>query len=498
MALLARYILAALFLAVLPAGAQTGAPAQPQAPAAKETAPPDTRVRFSGSFRSRFEGWNWFESETADSSYNYLGSFLRFGWNQSLPNVDWQIEFTTPFLLGLPDNAIAAGPQGQLGLGATYFAVNDNRRNVAMTFPRQAFVRFKNLFGDRSHSLRLGRFEFADGAEVTPRDASLAWVKRERINQRLLGPFGWTHVNRAFDGAHYTYNRGKTNVTFVGALPTRGVFQVDGWGNLRVAFGYLSLTRSLQRGNYNAEWRGFGLYYHDWRRVVKTDSRPLALRQRDFGNIRIGTFGGHYISSLKTGAGEFDLLGWGVAQTGRWGSLDHRGAAVAVEGGWQPASVRKWQGWVRGGYFHSSGDGDPLDGKHQTFFQVLPTPRGYARFPFFDMVNNIDSFVQVMFKPARPLQVRVDAHFLQLANRRDLWYLGGGAFQPWSFGYVGRPSGGASSFANLYDASVDYAVNPRLTLSGYFGYARGKSVIGNLHPRGRNGALGYAEVLWRF
>jgi len=32
----------------------------------------------------------------------------------------------------------------------------------------------------------------------------------------------------------------------------------------------------------------------------------------------------------------------------------------------------------------------------------------------------------------------------------------GGAFQPWTFGYIGRPSGGSSGLATLYDASLDY------------------------------------------
>ena len=56
-----------------------------------------------------------------------------------------------------------------------------------------------------------------------------------------------------------------------------------------------------------------------------------------------------------------------------------------------------------------------------------------------------------------------------------LWYAGGGVFQPWSFGYTGRATGGQRSLANLYDTSVDYRVNPRLTLTAYFGYAQGRT-----------------------
>src|SRR3954452_22644654 len=106
-----------------------------------------------------------------------------------------------------------------------------------MLFPKQASVRWKP-HGTDLLSLRLGRFEFQDGSEGTQPDPSLAVLKRERIQQRLIGPFGFTHVMRSFDGFHYAYNKPRLNFTLVGATPTRGVFQVDGWGWLRVAFVY--------------------------------------------------------------------------------------------------------------------------------------------------------------------------------------------------------------------------------------------------------------------
>ena len=145
-------------------------------------------VKWSGSVRSRFEICDWFKGR-ADSNYAYSGSTLRLGAGRQIKTLDWQLEMTVPVLLGLPADAIAPGTQGQLGLGATYFAATSGSRNRALPFPKQAFLRIKNLGGQGKRSLRVGRFEFADGTETTPADATLAAVKRERVAQRLLGTF---------------------------------------------------------------------------------------------------------------------------------------------------------------------------------------------------------------------------------------------------------------------------------------------------------------------
>lgn len=452
----------------------------------------------TGSLRLRAESWDWFQGD-ADNSYTYPGAILRLGLGQQKKNYDWQVELAAPILLGLPDNSIAPGAQGQLGLGATYFASNDRNRNTAMIFAKQAFVRFKNLGGSEAHSLRLGRFEFVDGTEVAPKNATLAALKRDRIGHRLIGNFVWSHVGRSLDGAHYLYNSGKNNVTVVGAQPTRGVFQTDGWGRLNIALGYAAFTRQAPWNKTNTgEWRLFALYYHDWRDVLKTDNRTTAARRADRGNIRVATFGGHYLHTADTSAGTCDLLLWGAVQTGRWGLLDHRAGAASIEGGYQPHKFKKVKPWFRAGYLYGSGDGNPSDQKHKTFFQVLPTPRWYARFPFYNFMNNQDVFTTLILRPHKSLSVRSEYHGLRLTDRNDLWYQGGGAFQPWTFGYQGRPSGGNRGLATLFEISADYAVNPHVTLVGYFANAQGKMVPGAIYPQGRDARLGYLELGYRF
>ena len=340
----------------------------------------------------------------------------------------------------------------------------------------------KNIFSDTASSVRLGRFEFSEGAEVQPSDSSLVFLKRNRIAQRLIGPFGFSHIGRAFDGVPYTRSAGANNLAFVAARPIEGVFQLRSLYELDVDFYYGALTRQLSGTTNQGETRLFALHYHDGRPVLKTDNRPESARAADQRNIRLTTIGGHAMGVFGEGNGKTDLLVWGAAQIGRWGALDHRAAAVAVEAGHQ--FVTMWKPWLRVGYFRSSGDGDPNDGTHSTFFQALPTPRVYARFPFFNLMNNEDSFGQILLQPVRGLSLRSDVHYLRLSNRRDLWYVGGGAFQEGTFGYVGRPSQGPSVLGTLADLSLDYALTSNTTVSFYVGGVWGGGVQAGTYPAG--------------
>ena len=472
--------------------AVTSAPAAPPAPFRFGS------VVFNASIRSRVEAWDWFTPDSGEKTYGYSGNLLRFGFSQNRESWDWNAEFAAPFLLGLPTNPIGPGTQGALGLGANYLTANDRNQNTAMIFPKQIYLRFTQFGGSKSHQLKIGRFEFLDGSEATPRNAALATVKAGRVNQRLLGNFGWAHVGRSFDGLHYSYTKPWGQFTFVGAVPTRGVFQVDGWGWNKSAFGYASLTRPWGSGGHSAETRIFGLIYDDWRQVLKTDSRALGLRRADTGNIKIGTFGGHTLHAFATGAGIVDFLLWGAAQTGKWGIQDHEAYAADVELGIQPKILPALRPWFRAGFYRGSGDANAGDSTHGTFFQVLPTPRPFAKMPFFNMMNNQEIFGMMTLRPHARVTVISEFHALRLTEQNDLWYLGGGTFQPWSFGYIGRATSGARSLANLYDTGVEWRVSPRLTLAPYFGFAQGRAAMSTIYPRGTNAMLGYMELNYRF
>ncbi len=465
---------------------------------ASAVAAQDTGVVFSGSIRDRIENWQWFTPSTGNPKYTFNGSTVRLGLSQASSAFDWTTEIEVPILLNLPSSAVAPGVQGQLGLGAAYYLGNNKSRAAAMLFPKQVFVRFHNAFGIKRATLRLGRFEFLDGGEVKSSDPTLAAVKRDRIQQRLIGTFSYTDVLRAFDGVHFAFDKPDVNYTFVAAVPTRGVFQVDGWGWNAVAFGYGSTTRQLHLGSTATELRLFAIYYDDFRGVTKTDNRPASVRAADHADIRLWTLGAHYVSAIPTSAGVFDVMGEGALQFGDWGVQQQRAGMADVEAGFQPKVWDRLKPWIRAGYYYGSGDKNPNDGTHGTFFQLMPTARAFARFPFFDMENNIDRFAMLTLRPHPLVTVHTEAHSLRLASGTDLWYSGGGVYQPWTFGYQGRATNGATSLANLYDVNVDFAVSPHVSIAPYYGYAQGKAVIQSIYPKGKDGHLAFLEGTIRF
>jgi hypothetical protein len=474
---------------------QTTATPPPTAPA-----PPPQHtlgpLEISVNWRTRAEGWYWFEGKTGNSDYGLWDSLLRVGLGQTGEHFDWFLEGEQPSILGLPDDAVVAAPQGQLGLGGSYYAANNNHTNVANGFVKQAFVNFKRL---GPVGLKLGRFEYFDGLEVTPKDPLLATVIQTRISSRLISNFAFTAVQRSFDGVQLSANSGKNNLTFVGARPTQGVFQVKGMDELDVDTYYGAYTRSVATRQSAGELRVFAIGYIDHRTLVlKTDNRPSAVRAADFGKIEIATWGADYAHVFNTtAAGKFDFLLWGAAQTGSWGNLAQRAGAFVGEVGWQPP-VKVLKPWISAGYSYGSGDGNPGDSRHGTFFQDLPTPRQYARFPFYNMMNNEDGYGSLNLRPVSKLGLRSEVHTLRLASASDLWYSGGGAFQPKTFGYTGRPSSGNRGLANVWDISADYQFTRSFSSTLYYGHAWGKGVISAIYPNNADGQLIFLETNFHF
>ena len=485
-------------------GAQTGTVPEgqagaPTAPANTKTdAPSGTKTKtnaltISVNWRVRVEGWDWFEDPSGgNNNYGFGHSLLRVAIRQELDRFDWEVEAAQDAILGLPNDAVVAAPQGQLGLGGTYYAANGNNANNANAYIKQAFVRFKKA---GPASVKVGRFEFFDGLEIKPQDPSLATIVQTRLAHRLISNFGFSAVQRSFDGVQASANLGANNLTFFAARPTRGVFQVDGNGELDVDAYYGAFSRPINWSHNAAELRVFGLGYIDHRTtVLKTDNRAAPARAADLDKIEIATFGADYAQVLDAqSAGKFDFAGWGAFQTGSWGTQTQRAGALVGEVGWQPA-VDVLHPWLSAGYSYGSGDGNPNDSHHGTFFQVLTTPRLYARFPFYNMMNNEDAYATLDLHPTSRLSLRSEGHALRLASAADLWYLGGGAFQRKTFGYTGRPSNGERSLANVWDVSADYKFSRFFAATLYYGHAWGKSVIASIYPGNPNAQFVYLET----
>ena len=453
-------------------------------------------LTITGSWRFRTEAWDFFQPSTGENTYDFDHSLLRIGIGQKRENLEWLLEGAADTILGLPTGAVQPGRTGQLGLGGTYYAANGGERNNVNGFLKQAYVAF-GIPG--KGKLRLGRFTYLDGAEVQPKDKTLAMLISTRVTQRLIGDFGFSAVQRSFDGGQASFNRGSNNFTFLGARPTKGVYQSDALGELDIDLFYGAYTLSRNSARNAGSLRVFGIGYLDQRSgVLKTDNRSAASRSADTLHINIATYGADYAHVYHSSrAGQFDFLVWGALQNGSWGLLSQQAEAFVGEVGWQPP-VSSIHPWFSGGYSFGSGDSNANDDAHHTFFQLLPTPRPYARFPFYNMMNNEDFYGSAAFRLPRSLAVRSEVHALRLASAQDLWYGGGGAFQPKTFGYTGRASGGERSLANVLDASLDIPFPYGFSVTTYYAHAWGKSVIASIFPNGTNAQFGYVELNYRF
>jgi hypothetical protein len=453
-------------------------------------------LTLAGEIVGRGQGWDWFLGNN-HTRYAFADSLLRLSLSQQKTKYAWKVELAQPTLYALPNDALQPGTNFPIGEGGRYFAANQQKTNVAGLFIKQAYFSIRGI--DRNGGvLQLGRFAFADGTEKTPIAPDLAWIKRERIAQRLIGDAYWTHIGRSFDGLHFSDDIGSnTNITFVAGRATRGVYQTDGMGEMDVDLLYAAYTRELITPHTASELRVFALGYHDGRGVLKADNRSLAARQADTENIRIGTFGVNYaIVTPLPHIGKWDLVVWGAEQFGHWGNLSHHADSGLVEIGWRPP-VRWIHPWLRAGAFYATGDGNPNDRRHTTFFQPLPTEQLYARMPFYTLQNSEDYTGQVIVQPSHKLALRAEVHKVKLHSVNDLWYMGTGAFQNTSFGYDGLPNHGHKGLGNYVDLNTDYQVNSHLSLRYYLGVLSGKGAM-TARPQGRKGGFTYFEFAYKF
>ena len=454
----------------LPTGTPDGAAPAPgqttggtPAASGRPVAPPQPFYKIggfglSGYLRIRPENYDWFSIPGKNNNYTFTGTQLRLSGVKSTAKLDIQLDLQATALTSVPDNAV--------GIGALYKNANGSRDGALSI--KQAFVRFKNAIGAGS-AARIGRFEFNDGVELKTTDPTLTFLQTQRIAQRLVGTFGFSNTGRSFDGINLSTKIGKdANFTGVLARPTEGVFKLESNDNIDATqFLYGAYSKPFGGG----EARLFGLIYEDGRdaaKSVKTDNRPLAARQADNDNIRTYTLGANAIKVLNTGGGKVDLLAWGALQGGDWGQLKQSANAFAVEAGYQPKNVAL-KPWLRVGYYRASGDGNPNDGDHNTFQTPLPTPRLYARYPFYNLMNNTSAYAQLLLRPNPKLLIRSEFQNLRLTNSNDLLYAGGGPFSDNGFGISGTPSRGEKRLGNLIDTSIDYKFSPQTSLGLYVG-----------------------------
>lgn len=445
----------------------------------------DGDIRFLG------DNWSFFKPDLGfQNDYSFLGIRARGRLKYNAAGFAFLAELQDTQMLGLPRNAIAPPPQSQLGLGGTYF--NHALRSEINTMGlRQAWLQFGSP-GDRY--VRLGRQEYSSAMEFTPKDPILEWMLRVRLNERLIGPFGFTNFARSFDGGRVEFDSPGTRVTAFAANPTQGGFEPHFATHMDDVFvSNLAWTLKPHGGFDRSTAQVFWMHYDDTRNVPFVDNRPLPLRGRvgAQGGIRIDTYGGHFVTRLGERG---DALVWAAHQTGKWGTQTHDANAFTVELGYRPKGL-PWAPWVRAGYSYASGDGSPLDRRHGTFYAPLPAGRTFARFPVYALANVHDLYGQLILAPGKDTTARVDLHLLDLDTPQDLWYVGAGATQNQGgiFGYAGRPSQGASGLGTLLDFTLRHKINDTNEVELYVGHVFGGGVVNRTFPLGDGATWMYVD-----
>ena len=464
-----------------------------QAPSATPTAPASP-IHWLVRDTTRVEIWRYFEPHTGggDPEYEFIANRLFAGIDFRGRAVDLSAALQYVQFGGLPTNASGPGP---LGTGPQYYEQGGRDANVGHAYLRLVNAKFKLWPGG---SVQVGRFAYASGAESPSGDAKIEAVKRLRLDARLIGEFDWSLYQRTFDGVRVDQDRPAWHASGAWYVPTQGGFEDSAGASLRrVKVAAATFSVKPNASFRHSDWQAFVYRYDDDRAVT---ARPdNTLKTATAADVHITTAGTSFAGVYRAGqAGQVDALAWFVRQFGDWYGQDQSSGAAAAEIGYQrPATA--WKPWLRAGWFRSTGDTNPSDNRHETFFQMVPTVRRYSLSTLYNLMNVTDVFGQAMLRPRANVGARLDFHHLLLTQSADLWYAGSGATQAagTTFGFAGRRSNGSTALGNVGEAAVDWTITPHFTLSGYCGRMAGGGVVSGTFAD-RYLTFGYVETVMAF
>jgi len=312
----------------------------------------------------------------------------------------------------------------------SYLSREDFPRNNPFEDPldiRQLFYEGTGLAGT-GLGLRLGRQQISYG------------------DQRVFGPGQWGNTGRwAWDAALVEVKTKRLHADLWLGRPVRN--RPDRWPNAsvpepRVATAYV---------------RALGLPARvDAFYVFKEDAAGTTAGESGHGDLRSHSFGFQAEGAWR----RLDYALTAVGQRGRWGQDDLRAAGTSATLGWRFEQL-PWKPRLRGVLTWGSGDRDPGDGVHGTFDGVL----GGADIAFYGYCNlffwaNLwDRELQLLLRPAKSLDLYVQAHSFALSSPRDAWY-------STSLGTVRRDPSGASGtgLGEELDLRAVWRARPRLEL----------------------------------
>jgi hypothetical protein len=446
----------------------------------------DHRVDLTADTRWRWENW---KARTPSDS-NMVGGRtrlgLRFTWDERLAAfVEGQHAY---------QGGLTADSSGAASTYRDYTAGGDSTTESAFHL-RQLWVEARPLEGLR---LQVGRQPLASGSQPTHPEPAWKYLKQSRLSQRLIGVSPWSTVERSFDGVSGSFDSDAFRVDAYAAQPTTGVYDLrNGYRpNWDVIVGGAEVT--ARRGTLlaNTELGGFFIGYSDAR--DPDDVTGL------FGDVRVYTLGASALAVVPLGPGALDALLWGAGQFGDYADttpsgvrdLDQCAFALIGELGYQATG---WWGkpWLRTGVNAASGDGDPDDGSHGTFFSVIPSTHAY--YGYADQVafqNLVNWFAQLRLTALPGLDLDLFVHRFWLFDAADGRYTGTGAFARNSFGFTRSASNGSDDVGTELDTVVSWQATAQVSVSAGFAYLWGGDVFA-ADPR-RDTRWAFAQVSLRY
>lgn len=393
---------------------------------------------------TRVEAWSFFQPlrPEADADYTLVSNRARLSVAVESRRIAFEGSFQYAQLFGLPRDAFGPGP---FGPGASYFAAARTPEAFQLYFKSMSLT-FKDIAPGLS--LRLGRMSHSSEEESVHAG-------------RMIGNAEWTVFERAFDGVRADYQRDRWRLRAAFLMPTQGAFEESASPTM----GRLQIATTELRG------RAGQVFVHNYR-----DRRAVSARPDNTGveveraDVHVQAIGG------STSIAGVQL--WGAWQRGDWYGQPHRAFSLSAEAGYT-WSGEWWRPRLIGGAVYASGDRDPNDGRHGTFFPMLPTTRPQMLRGTFAQMNLRDIYVGATFHPHPRLRLDSVLHALALAQRQDRWYSGTGAtaFRGDYFGFSSRASTLRTDLGTLLELSAAAHLRPRWTLTASTAYMRGGDVV---------------------
>lgn len=391
-------------------------------------------------------------SPRLDSHYEFTNLRLRFG-------LDLKWKRLGLHGLGQASGAVSLPASGSFGIGTAYFASSGG----ADTSPGQMGLAELSLTfkPDSRWSFTAGRIGLRDGAEVLTGDARFDNIKQTRLAERLIGTWDWVNVGRRFDGATAAYDRERWNLFGFGARVLAGGVDYDNAFEQLDGLDVCGAVFTAKRGWWlpESEVRVMS--------ILERDARPST--EASLGDrLLIDALGVSLLGLYPRGQGAIDLMLWLAYERGDYGAQSHSTAAFIAEAGYGWVNAA-WAPWLRGGIAYASGDGNPADRRHGTFFNMVPTNHKF--YGYQDVVafqNLANAYGELRLAPHPKVRLGLEGQLLRLANTRDAWYGGSGAANNTAFGYTATRLSGDRELPADIGVEVDFlsswAVHCRVAL----------------------------------